>query len=287
MSQSPQSPITQEEQQALIAAMAEPLPTINEIVGIKGPEPLMRIDAEDEVEKMRDMTPYGLWKFDPSSENLHNVVVSLKPTIDSAVASMGGGGNPQIASKARVIAAKAVKSYKPEAGATLGTWVSQQLRQLTRDIRKSNSIIPIPDGAMLDAYTLYKAEQELIDELDREPSVEELADRSHFSIKRIESIRKKMRPTQSEGSLTEGGNNLIEGSQSDFSKDALDYVYADSDLMDKKLLEYTTGYGGTEQLDNDAIMKKLKLTPVQLTRRKQRLSMRVKQIIDDLEEVAQ
>jgi hypothetical protein len=63
----------------------------------------------------------------------------------------------------------------------------------------------------------------------------------------------------------------------------MDYIYNDSDTTDQKLLEYLLGYGGETPLDNKTIQQKLKLTPVQLTRRKARLAMRFNTIIADLE----
>lgn len=262
----------------------EPLLSISEVVGLTQPEPVAEIkeDAPD----AGSLSPYEKWRLFKDSDSLYEVTKSLRPTIDSVVASLGGTGNPQIASKARVIAAKAIQSYDPSAGATLPTWVSQQLRQLTRDIRKSNNLVHIPDGVQLDAYALYRAEREFEDEYGREPTVEELADISHLPVKRILDVRTKMRPIVTDaGTETDEGSSTLQVESSDYTQDALDYVYAESDRNDKKLLEYTVGYGGSPVLSNDQIMKKLRLTPVQLSRRKARLSLRINEVIDGLSAV--
>lgn len=262
----------------------EPLLSISEVVGLTQPEPIAEIkeDATDVV----SLSPYEKWRLFKDNDSLYEVTKSLRPTIDSVVASLGGTGNPQIASKARVIAAKAIQSYDPSAGATLPTWVSQQLRQLTRDIRKSNSLVHVPDGVQLDAYALYRAEREFEDEHGREPTVEELADISHLPVKRIMDVRTKMRPIITDaGTETDEGSSTLQAESSDYTQDALDYVYSESDRNDKKLLEYTVGYGGAPVLNNDQIMQKLRLTPVQLSRRKARLSMRINEIIDGLSAV--
>ena len=268
-----QTSISQPEQESLI--------DITDVLGFKTPEPL--IDIEEPI-KPAKLSPYDIYKADSTPENLYKVTQSLKPTIDSAVATMGGGGNPQIAAKARVIAAKAIQSFDPEAGVSLPTWVSSQLRQLTRDIRKSNSVMSVPDGIMLDAYTIYRKTSEFEEENDREPTTDELADLTHMSKKRIEDVRKKMMPVVNETATESAeGESLLSGSRDDFSADALDYVYNDSDTTDKRLLEYTVGYGGVKPLDSAQIMEKLKLTPVQLTRRKARLSVRIQDIMEDLQ----
>lgn len=263
----------------------EPLLTISDVMGWEKPEELGEIKAEEDVTLALKDNPYDNWVADKSPKNLYACTKSLQPTIDSVLASLGATGNPQIMSKARVITGKAIQSYNPAAGTSLKTWVTQQLRQLTREIRKSNDITGVGDKMQLDAYAIHKAETELADEMGQEPTVQEIADRSHLSVRRIEAVRKKMRPVTTEGAWEEGANTGIAGGDTDFSRDAMDYVYNDSDRIDRKLLEYTTGYGGHEELKNAEIKKRLGLTDVQITRRKQRLALRMKKIMEDLEEV--
>ena len=261
----------------------EPLLSLSDVVGLEQPEPLVEVGEDT---SPSSLSPYERWKLHKDKDTLYELTKSLRPTIDSVVASLGGTGNPHISTKARVIAAKAIQSYDPEAGTTLPTWVSQQLRQLTRDIRKSNNIVHVPDGVQLDAYNIYRAEQEFMDEHGREPTVDELADRAHLSVKRIKDVRTKMRPVITDSSTEDAdGSSILELDSSDYTQDALDYVYAESDRNDKKILEYTVGYGGHQILDNKSIMGKLNLTPVQLSRRKARLSMRINEAIDGLSEV--
>lgn len=237
---------------------------------------------------MASADPYDRWKADPSSDNLFAVVQKLKPTIESVMASYGASGNPHIAAKARVVAAKAIQSYNPEHGASLATWTSQQLRQLVRDVRKSNSPVRVPDGVQLDAFSIYKAERELEDKLDREPTMEEVADACHLSVKRIRDVRKKMRKIGQETSPDpEQATQDLAGAETDYSKEAIEYVYNSSNTVEKKVLEYTTGFNGEAPLPTSAIKQKLKLTDVQLSRIRARLGLRVRDIINDLESVQQ
>lgn len=266
-----------------IEEQEEPLISISEVVGLKAPEPVIDIEEDKDISSL---SPYERWIVQKDNDSLYEVTKSLKPTIDSVVASLGGTGNPQIASRARVIAAKAIQSYDPSSGASLPTWVSQQLRQLTRDIRRSNSMVRVPDGIQLDGYAIYRAEKEFEDEYGREPTVEELADAAHLSVKRIKDVRTKMRPMITDaGTETEEGSATLSVADSDYTQDALDYIYAESDRNDKKILEYTVGYGGAEPISNEKIMEKLKLTPVQLSRRKARLSMRINDVLEGLSSV--
>lgn len=264
----------------------DPLKSVSEVAGLTNPEPLIDVEPEVQEQDLSALSPYARWKVQQTPEALFEVTKSLTPTINSVLATYGAVGNPHVAAKARVVAAKAIQTYDPEQGASLPTWVSQQLRQLNREIRKSKQSVLIPDGVQLDGYSIFKAESEFEDEHGREPSVKELADLTHLSVKRITDVKNKLRPVVSDAAATsESGETFVQDSSSDFSKDATDYIYNDSDLTDQKLLEYTIGYGGADILDNKQIMKKLKLTPVQLTRRKARLSMRIHEVMEDLEKL--
>lgn len=264
----------------------EQLMSVVDVLGWKVPEQVQQsIPAENDFaeEIKKNRTPYEVWKEDPSQDNLFKVVKHLQPTISSSLASMGSN-DPNIKSRARVVTAKAIQSYNPESGASLPTWVSSQLRQLTRDVRKSNNVLSVPENAQLEAYHIYRAEVDLEDELGRPPTVEELADRAAMSVKKIESVRKKVRAVATEGNFeADDGSSALQTSQTDYSTEAMDYVYNDSDLKDKQLLEHLVGYGGAEVWDNKTIMEKLKLTPVQLSRRKMRLGKRMQEIMSDLE----
>lgn len=258
------------------------LMSIAEVAGFPTAEP---VELPDEfiLPEKSELTPYEVWVMNPTKDNLYDVTESLQPTINAVLASFGSK-DPNIRTKARIAAAKAVQSYDPTRGVSLATWTTQQLRPLGRAIRESNSTLSIPEGVQLDAFTLNRHSKELEEELGREPTVEELADRSSISIKRIKDIRKKLRAESTESAFTQDdGSSMLKGFAIDNSQEAMDYVYSDSDTVDKKLMEYTVGYGGSDVLDSKTIMKKLNLTPVQLTRRKMRLSKRIHDLIQDLD----
>lgn len=262
----------------------EPVMSTTEVLGFNTPEQVSETDEDLVVPPTVSQSAYDVWKENPTADNLYAVTKDLKPTIDSVIASMGAAGNPQIAAKARVIAAKAVRSYDPSLQVGLPTWVSNQLRQLTRDVRKSNSVLHVPDRVFLDGYAIHKAEAEFEDENGREPTLEELADASHLSVKRIKTVRNKMRKVGTENpDVGENDSPQAAVHMPNYTQEALDYVYGDSDRTDKLILEYLTGYGGKGVFTPKEVMQKLKLTPVQLTRRKIRLAERIKEISNDLE----
>lgn len=266
----------------------EPLMNVSDVMGWEVPETVQQetdIEKEYKQKLIKDRTPYQVWVDEPTPDNLFSVVNQLKPTIQSVLASYGNT-DPNIKSRARVIAAKAVTTYNPDVGVSLPTWVSNQLRQIVRDIRKSNNTVHVAENAQLEAYHLYRSQLELEEELDREPTLEELSDRANMSIKKIEQVRKKIRPVANESSFdADDGSSGIVNSTTDYTQDAMDYIYNDSDLKDKQLLEHLLGYRGSEVWDSNTIMQKLGLNAVQLSRRKMRLGKRIQQITSDLEKV--
>lgn len=216
-------------------------------------------------------TLYADYQTDPTPQKLHGVVTRMRPTIDYALSSIQSGNDPVLRSRAQVLAAKAIQRFDPQAGAALPTWVSSQLMPLRRMRRQSQSVVRIPERIHLDAWTLAKSEREFVDKFDREPDLSELADFSKLPIKRIATIRQTMRKTPSESAIGDAAPPI----ETDFQTEAVDYVFQDADHVDRKILEYKTGYGGSDMLPAHAVSTKLGLTPTQLSRRSARLTYKI------------
>lgn len=67
----------------------------------------------------------------------------------------------------------------------------------------------------------------------------------------------------------------------DYEKEALRMIYYDSDHVDRKIMEYKMGYGGKRQMPANQVSEKLKISPSQVTRRSQRISKRIINILED------
>jgi hypothetical protein len=82
--------------------------------------------------------------FDPATSR-EFVVERLKPTIDYAVKTYGRTDSPVVRGRARILAARAVKTFKPSGGAKLKTYVQSQLQQLSRLAPKIVDPLPSPE----------------------------------------------------------------------------------------------------------------------------------------------
>lgn len=224
---------------------------------------------------------------DLDEDQLAAEVDKLNPTINHVLTSIGAGGDRQLKARARVMAAKAVRTFDPSQGAQLHTWVSRQLMPLRRMKRKSDTAAHVPEGIQLDAMTLMRAEQDFIDRHDREPDLIELADHSKLPVRRIEAIRKSFRPIPSESAFLSEAQDLgLPGTPTgSYSDEAMDYVYRDADYIDRKILEMKTGYGGGEAIPPAEVARRLNLTPTQLSRRSAKLALQIQEIEEALQSV--
>jgi DNA-directed RNA polymerase specialized sigma subunit len=221
---------------------------------------------------------FKLYQAEPNSENLYNTVRSLDNTINYTLSSLNSYDNPVMRSKALVYTANAVRKYDPDAGAALPTFVTSELRRLIRDQRAINAPVKIPDRAMLDAHKIDQSEKKYEEEFGREPDLLELADFSGIATERIEKVRKQMPAMPTEDAFGESG---LGDQTPDYETEAMRMVYHDSDHVDRKIMEYKMGFGGKSQIPANAVSLKLKISPSQVTRRSQRISKRIINILDD------
>jgi DNA-directed RNA polymerase specialized sigma subunit len=221
---------------------------------------------------------YNRYSENPSNQNLYETVRSLDKTIGYTLASLNSTDNPVMRNKALIYTANAIKKFDPEAGAKLPTFVTSELRRLIRDQRAINAPIKIPDRVMLDNYAITKAEQRFEEERGREPDIIELADFSGISAQRIKKVQKQMPAIPTEEAF---GETVLGDATPDFNREAMNMVYHDSDHVDRKIMEYKLGFGSKKQLPTQEITQRLKISPSQITRRSQRLSKRILNILED------
>lgn len=223
---------------------------------------------------------YEAWRADPTPDNLGRVVGSMDKAIGYKLSSMGVADNPQMRHQARLYAAAAVKKFSPSSGASLATWTQSQLQSLQRYRRESQGPVKIPDRAAIDGWAIERARRELEDEIGDEPDVHQIADRSGLSVRRIAAVRKATRPVAATHQMFDEGAEMP-----DYLGESLGYVYDGADLTDRKIIEMTTGYGGSEILSKKDIAARLRISPSQVTRRSDRIAAHVQELDRAMEEV--
>ena len=223
---------------------------------------------------------YEKWMTDRTPENMAVVMADLDPVINSEIHRYPGP-KPLLRGKARRLAIDAVRSYKPEEGAQLRSWVTTQLQPLSR---YSNKLKPlkIPEVAARQAAELHRLDRELSNELGYAPTEGELADHSGLSIKRIKNIRAMARPVVSEGSMQLPGDEDTNMSPAVDTVRNLsgveDAVYDNLGIRDKQIFDMKTGKHGKRVLSNQEIAARMGVTPALISQRSQYIAQQIQTV---------
>ena len=206
---------------------------------------------------------YAKWLEKPDKESMGAVINELKPIL-SMEAQRYTGPKDLLRNRAKILAIGAVKSYKPESGAKLSSWVVTQLQPLNRYGRQTGRPVHTPEMAYRQSAELERARMELSEDLGAEPTDSQLADKIGLSVGRINKIRGMNPAFFSEGSLSEASDSgeiapLAVDSQGPDSRleTVSQAVYASLPERDRAIFDLKTGRDGKEALDNKSIAKRL------------------------------
>jgi hypothetical protein len=189
-------------------------------------------------EPSRLHTSYELWDRTRSPEAMSEVLKHSRDVIEKGITTYSGTDSPLMRSRARAIAAQAVGSYNPESKASLSSWIMTNLQGLTR-YRQQTSPIRVPERVQYELHAVNQANQELTDELGREPTMGELADKVGLSAKRIDYVRRFNRSIRTESSYVdeEGGTYLPGVPDNSWENIWAEFVYHDLDSINKRIYD--------------------------------------------------
>jgi len=223
-----------------------------------------------------------LWQKSKNPQIGQELINRLNPVIEGAMQNFAGYKDPMLKSKAKIIIMKVLDKYKPESG-KFENFIYSHLQGLNRYARQQEQIISVPERVHLDKYTLDETVRELRHELGREPTDQEICERTGFSPKRLAYIRKYNQPL-AEGSIL-ARNPTLENSvygQNITTNPQLDrlwvkVVYDELDPYHQAVMEYTLGLNGKPQLSNLEIAKRLNRTPGAISQAKKRIETKLRQ----------
>jgi DNA-directed RNA polymerase specialized sigma subunit len=213
------------------------------------------------------------WKSYKSPKDAATIYNALKPAVSGAIQSYGGGDR-SLTAQAYRIAYDSLNSYDKTKGTDVKTHVHNHLKRLNRISADRNNIVHIPEGVAKDYSTVAKAIANFVDEFDREPNEDELSDITKLSKKRIDKILNRTTSISgSEAFTEEGGDRVTHSGISDDSY--IDYLYASSDNIDKKIIEMTAGRRGSRIYQNAEVARRLRMTPAAVSQRMNKLRDRM------------
>lgn len=211
------------------------------------------------------------WQTSPQEGDEAVMLKQLKPTISSAITSYAPGKEKELSIQAAKLALNALKSYDPSYGTDPKTHVFNNLKRLSRINGQRANIIPVSEGMSAEQRMLQRLSADFEDDFGREPSLEELADRSGFSIRKVEKLLDANVVVNDSSQVSEESHNSTFFTKDITDEDYFDYVYKSVGPIDQKIMEWASGFHGKPQLPNQVIAQKLGITPAAVSQRKNRI----------------
>jgi DNA-directed RNA polymerase sigma subunit (sigma70/sigma32) len=148
----------------------------------------------------------------------------------------------------RRIAGDAVKEWSPSAGSSLASYIGTMVRQrLNRWVLEHANVARLPEAQQLKLNRIQAAENALAQRLQRDPTVDELADHLHVPTHRLESLRKLRRPDLIAGNVDAATAETFEDISHDRDYERAMLGYYQLTDQEKKVFDWSTGLHGSPQ----------------------------------------
>jgi RNA polymerase nonessential primary-like sigma factor len=223
---------------------------------------------------------YDTWQAEPTPENLGHVMRAIDPILVSE-SQRYSGPKHILHTQAKSLAIKALKTYDPSRGAQLRTWITTQLKPLSRYGQQLQTV-RVPEVVRRQAAEANSAVNRLHDTLGRMPTDIELADETGLSVTKLRKLRERVRPIMSESQLTapvDGESGELPATNFDKGMDyAFEAVYQDLGPREKVIVDWKTGAHGKEMLSNQEIARRLGVSPALITQVTGRLVRQIQEV---------
>lgn len=170
------------------------------------------------------------------------------------------------------LAHDAAHSFDPKSGNKFSTHLTNQLKKLSRLSTQYGNAVRVPENKQFKISRLNHAEKALKSELNRDPSVHELADALGTSLNDVRNLLQYRKKEVAASNLIE--TPIFINNEND---DWLHFVYHDLAPRDKIIFEHKVGFAGAADLDNDAIAKKLKVSSATVANRVNFITEKIKE----------
>lgn len=227
--------------------------------------------------KQNELILWRNWKRTKNPIVMNNLVKSIDPFLQSYVNKFGTSPLPRsaIESQARLLAIKAIDTYDPRRGAALNTHIGHELRHLNRYVLEYQNIGKIPENRGIAISKFKNIQAHLRDELNREPSVLELADRLQWSPAEVERMQRELRQDLTVIQGKEEAFFDIGFNETDRTQDIVQFIYYQSSPIEQKILEYWFGLGGTPRATPEEMALKLNLPVEEIKKMSKELARKI------------
>ncbi len=158
----------------------------------------------------------------------------------------------------------AVKSYDPNKGAALGTWVQNNLRKAQRWVATYQDPTRIQEQRYYKVGEFQNARATLDDQLGREPTTRELSEHLKWPEKEVGRMEAETRGALYSSTWGEGYDptSIMPSRETE----VLNMIRFQLDPEELLVYEHTIGYGGKSKLKPGQIARKLKMSPSKVSR---------------------
>lgn len=206
------------------------------------------------------------WKDNPTPQNLGKLIYRYTPILRAELPKYYGNLPPEtIASYGKKIIIDALKTYDPNKGA-ITTHLVSNLQRLHRVNYETSSALRMSEELQRGVNVYKEKKDYLTDKLNREPSLDELADELGWTESRVARTAKMLKTETLESGLS------IAPKSYDMEDPRLDYIYHDLDPHDKIIFQHKIGYKGSPVMMNNDIAKKVKMSPANVSIRSSKIA---------------
>lgn len=211
------------------------------------------------------------WQKTQDPQLTSDILKKLRPTIDSALNTYAPGNTERLGIKAAKLALESLKTFDPGKGAEPSTYVFNSLRRLHRLNARTSAIIPQSESFAADRKRIKDLAARFEDDKGREPSLEELADLSGFSRRKVDTLLEDRTVINESATLSEDSKKDTLAKKDLTDNDYFEYVYSSVGPIDQKIMEWASGLHGKQSLSNNEIARRLRISPAAVSQRKTKL----------------
>lgn len=170
------------------------------------------------------------------------------------------------------LAKEAAQAYDPKSGNKFSTYLVSSLKKLSRISTKYGSILRVPENKQFKIHRINLVEEELKNELGREPSLAEVAQGVGMSLTEVTSLKQSRKREVNVTNLPYAPV-FIEGDHDEW----VYFVYHDLPPRDKLILEHKTGFGGKPIWSNDQLAAHLNTSPSTISNRVRMITAKIEE----------
>lgn len=217
------------------------------------------------------------WQKKSTPETTKQILDFIRPTIDSALHTYTPGQQNTFRIKATSYALQSLRNYDATKKVSPKTFVFSNLQRLNRLRRQRQNIIHIPQNQVYMKQMLDSKAAQLQSDLGRPPTDQQLSQALYISKRKLDKLRQQSSVTISQTMSQDPQGHQLLGASDVTDRDYYNYVYSSVSPVDKKIMQWTSGYS-TKPLSNNQIAEKLHISPGAVSQRKNRIQQLMSQV---------